>query len=602
MLSTNGLISLFVAGFIILDSLFMKFANRIPKFKKEYRIGYVFGTLVLLGIVGLSLLGKNIWSMIQGAWTNIFHPWGTGRVNATVAENAQPYLVDWISQSGTMVFWMFVVGMLYLGYELSRRVKEMKVKILVISFWTIMISSVLFSRISSDSIMNGTNIISQTVYIVGMLGSLGFFAWLYFREKIKLKAELAFIISWMFFTLLSGRAAQRLFFAITPLVCFMAGFFIVKTWNYFRNTREEILRPILAVLLILSIVGASVSVYGFEKSISEQAKYTGPSAHYQWQGAMSWVRDNTEEESRFIHWWDYGYWVETLGDRPATTDGGHAIGHWDHLIGRYLLTTPYPETAYSLMKTHEISYLLIDPTDFGKYSAYSSIGSDESGQDRFSSIPLMQLNEGQTTEVAGGIIRVYEGGTFVDEDIEYNLEGNDIFLPAQKAAIAGILWEIGDEGEDVNFESPIGVYFYNNVRYDIPIRYGYVEGQLLDFGAGLDAVVRGVPKLNENSIDPLGTAIYLSPKVSKSLYAQLYLLDDVFENYGDLELVHSEQDQVVQSLKSQGFDSEDILFYQGLRAPIKIWKVSYPEGTLTNEEFLATNGGWAELDDLKFKE
>ena len=602
MLGTTGILSLFTAGFIVVDSLFMKVGKNIPKFKDNYRAAYSFGAVVLIGILGLGIIGRNVFSLIKGAWTSIFHPWGTGRVNLTVAENAQPFLIDWISQSGTLIFWMFFGGMLYLGYEISRRVKPAKLKILILFFWTLMISSVLFSRISSASIMNGTNFISQAAYIVGMLASLCFFAWLYFKEKIKIRAELAFIISWMFFTLLSGRAAQRLFFAITPLVCFMAGFFIVKTWHYIKNSRDEIVRPILILLLIISVMGAGFSVYGFEKSISEQAKFTGPSAHYQWQAAMSWVRDNTPENSRFIHWWDYGYWVETLGERPATTDGGHAIGHWDHLIGRYLLTTPYPETAYSLMKTHEVSYLLIDPTDFGKYSAYSSIGSDESGQDRFSSIPLMQLDETQTVEVANGVMRVYTGPMFLDEDIEYVLNGTTVFLPAQKAAVVGVLWRVEPVQDGFTLGQPRGIYYYNNVQYEIPLRYVYSNGRLIDFEEGIDATIRSVPNVGVSSVDPLGTIIYLSPKVSKSLYAQLYLLDDVFENYNDLELVHSEQDQVVSNLRNQGYDAAEILFYQGLRGPIKIWNVNYPEGTLIREEFLATSGGWAELDNLKFKE
>ena len=43
--------------------------------------------------------GYNIFSILKDAWISIFHPWGTGRVGLTVAENAQPYLVDWINQN-----------------------------------------------------------------------------------------------------------------------------------------------------------------------------------------------------------------------------------------------------------------------------------------------------------------------------------------------------------------------------------------------------------------------------------------------------------------------------------------------------------------------
>ena len=38
-------------------------------------------------------------------------------------------------------------------------------------------------------------------------------------------------------------------------------------------------------------------------------------------------------------------------------DERQANDFWDHLIGRYLLTTPNPETALSFMKAQNVSYL-----------------------------------------------------------------------------------------------------------------------------------------------------------------------------------------------------------------------------------------------------
>src|SRR5690606_26222141 len=104
-------------------------------------------------------------------------------------------------------------------------------------------------------------------------------------------------------------------------------------------------------------------------------------------------------------WWDYGYWVQTIGERPTLTDGAHANEWWDYTTARYLLTTPTPETALSLMKTHNVSYLLIDSTDIGKYGAFSSIGSDETGNDRLSQIPTMVFDGSQSSLNESGEIR-----------------------------------------------------------------------------------------------------------------------------------------------------------------------------------------------------
>ncbi|GAI47925.1 unnamed protein product, partial [marine sediment metagenome] len=98
----------------------------------------------------------------------------------------------------------------------------------------------------------------------------------------------------------------------------------------------------------------------------------------------------------------------------------------------------------------------------------------------------------------------------------------------------------------------------------------------------------------------LGAGLYLSPKVSKSLFAQLYLMNDAFDNYKTIKLAHSEDDQVVKSLKMQGVDLGEFVYYQGFRGPIKIWDVrKVPENILVKEEFLRRSGDWAEFDDLE---
>jgi hypothetical protein len=293
--------------------------------------------------------------------------------------------------------------------------------------------------------------------------------------------------------------------------------------------------------------------------------------------------------------------VQYLGERPSLTDGGHGIGYWDHLIGRYLLTTPYPETALSFMKSHNVSYLLLDPTDIGKYSAYSSIASDNGGEDRLATIPNLFLDDSQTIETKDSITRIYSGASYTDEDIIYKYQEEEIFLPSGRTIMGGVVLK-----ENKNsFEQPRVVFIYNQEQIFIPVRYLYIEGELIDFGGGLEATVRLFPVLEENEnkikVDPFGGMLYLSPKVHQSLFAQLYLLGDGFNNYPTLKLVYSKNDPYFTSIATQLNMEEDILYYQGLRGPIKIWKVSYPENIIEKEEFLRTSGEYAEFDNLIFK-
>ena len=357
----------------------------------------------------------------------------------------------------------------------------------------------------------------------------------------------------------------------------------------------------LFILLILVVVGLIISSVRFVKASKSQAEYTGPSAGYHWQKAMSWVRENTPVGSIFVHWWDYGYWVQYLGKRPTITDGGHGNDFWDHLIGRYILTTSKPETALSFMKAHNVSYFLMDPTDIGKYPAYSRIGSNEDYSDRYSVIPVVKLDDSQTQETSEKEIRVYPGGIPVDEDILFNTSEGQIFLPSQSASYIATILEINKKTG--SFDKAYGVYYYNNQQVRIPLRYVYYNGEITDFQGGLEAGVYVIPSISQTDrvyVQNLGAVIYLSPKTFPSLVSQVYLLNDPFDKFGGIELVHAEPSPVVSSLTGQGMSLNEFVYYQGLQGPIKIWKINPPSNIIAREEFLQRTGEFAGYDNLQF--
>lgn len=413
----------------------------------------------------------------------------------------------------------------------------------------------------------------------------------------------------IFYVILAGRAATRVFFAITPFVCLIGAYFVVRVFKELKISKDEIMRIILFGTVIISVVAIIFAIYTSYVSIEQQAKYTGPSANVQWQKAMEFVRENTSSEAVFSHWWDYGYWVETLGERRTTNDGGHFQGEFgNHRVGRYVLTTQNPETAYSFFKTMEVTHLLIDQTELGKYSAYSKIGSDENW-DRFSSIPSGTYDPSQIQETKNSQILYYNVQGMVDEDIYYvDEDGKEIFLPSPtydsfgNPSVKSYLGAIFCEITNNSMKQPTGIYIYNNIQYRIPIRYAYVNNKLVDFKEGIDAVAYVLPSVRNNGIDPIGGMIYLSPKVQKSLYARVYLMDNAFEDYNELNLIHSEDDSVIASIKAQGASVGDFVYYQGLRGPIKIWDVTKAadKGSFV-EELLQNNkedGCYGCLDSL----
>ncbi|MCK5624631.1 DUF3060 domain-containing protein [Candidatus Pacearchaeota archaeon] len=601
---TNILVTI-VLLFIFIDYFLIINKKKYLKGNLEkYRVLISGGIMLILGAIILFLLDRNLFTLIFSLLSGLLDPFGESRIGSTVAENAQPYLIDWMNQVGKFFFWFFYLGMAFLGFEISKGVKKKNHKIIFSLTWILLISGILFSRISETSLFNGFNNISKLFYFISILIFVIYFIWLYFNEKVNIKSELLIIVSWLFFILVAGRGAIRFFFIMAPFICFMVGYFSVKLFEYFKKSKDELLKLIVFVVLILVVIGLISSVFSFTGNVIQQAKYTGPSANLHWQKAMSWVRDNTPSESIFVHWWDYGYWVQYLGERPTITDGGHGNAFWDHLIGRYVLTTPYPETALSFMKAHDVSYLLIDPTDIGKYSAYSKIGSDATTNDRYSMIPTFLVDSSQTQETSDKELRIFSsGGAFVDEDIIFNQEGKDVFLPSQKTVIGGIILEINKQGTSP-FDKVYGVFFYNGEQFQIPLRYVYYEGVIIDLGEGLETVAYFIPSISSNSqgvgVDQLGAVIYLSPQVMNSLVGQLYILNDAFDNYPGVNLVHSEPSLFVDNLNNQGLNLNEFVYYQGIQGPIKIWEINHQDNIIARQEFLNTAGEYAEYDNLKF--
>ena len=614
-LSSTSILNGIVLLFIISDFFMIKFGKKIPiKGIKDYRLVFSVGIMILLGLLFSVIIYGNLFSVVKDIVGRLLHPFGTGRVGLTVAENRAPYLKDWINETGKILFWLFVGGLIVIGANISKAVKKQWRKIGFIFFWVLLILGILFSKFSPTSMFDGINFISKLFYFGSIIVFGIYCVRLYSKEKLNIKPEWLLVFSWMVFMLIAARGAIRLFFVTTPFVCLSVGIFISGLASYYKKSKDDLGKMLLGILLVGVIIASLFSFTNLATASISQAKVTGPSAHIQWQQAMEWVRENTPENAIFLHWWDYGYWVQYLGKRPTLADGGHFEGAFrDHLIGRYLLTTPYPETALSFMKTNNVSYLLIDPTDLGKYSAYSKIGSDENW-DRFSAISVMSYDPQQTQETQDKTKRIFVGGVGVDDDIIYELDGRQVFLPGPifdevgdikwKSFVGGVILETSEAGGTISLSQPIGIFIYNNQRYDIPIRYIYYQDKIADFGNGLDAIIRVIPSIvgagQQISVENLGAVIYLSPKVSKSLFAQLYLMNDPFNNYQTIRLAHSQDDPVIASLKAQGLNFGEFVFFRGFRGPIKIWDTTNIPNILITEEFLRRQGDWAEFDNLGF--
>ncbi len=604
MLSSTGLISVVVLGFLIIDYLMIYLRKRkMLKIQEKYEILTSFAILFILGLILLTVMGEL--SIIGQVFEKILDPFGTGRVGETVAENRSPSLSNWMNQTGEEFFWLFVLGIIFVCNEISKKISGIKKR--RNAFFGLSVLMFLGIIFSSHTLFSGSEIMKKFVYFAPVILFLGYSVWLYSKEKSdSFYIETGWIItfSWLIFMLIAARGAVRLFFVITPVVCFVGSIVPVKLYNIARKNKDELVKIFMWIALIAVIFGLIISGLEFYQSSMMQASNTGPSANDQWQEAMKWVRENTDESSVFLHWWDYGYWLQTLGKRATIVDGGFHPPYRVHLIGRYVLTTQNPDSALSFIKSTNSTHLLIDSSDIGKYSAYSRIGSGKEMKDRLSYIPTMKREEKLTEETNEGAIYTYNLGVQLDEDIVW--ENNETKYRFAKEN-SGIL-SIRVEKKQGEFQQPIAVFVKNEQKFNVPLKYLYVDS-LREFEEGLEAGVFLMDYLeNSNkglSMAEKGAGFYLSPRTINSFVVRNYL----FGEEQNLKIAHKEPNTILKNLESQGMNLGDFAQFGGqFLGPIKVWEAKdIPEEIIAHKEFTYTSSkrdDWefGMLDELEFRE
>jgi len=74
--------------------------------------------------------------------------------------------------------------------------------------------------------------------------------------------------------------------------------------------------------------------------------------HGDWPHALNWIKSNTQYDSVFFSWWDYGYWITTVGDRITLADNATLIDHQIEKIG-YVFFKNEDDAWLQLTKPHD---------------------------------------------------------------------------------------------------------------------------------------------------------------------------------------------------------------------------------------------------------
>ncbi|KAG1857340.1 glycosyltransferase family 66 protein [Suillus subalutaceus] len=96
--------------------------------------------------------------------------------------------------------------------------------------------------------------------------------------------------------------------------------------------------------------------------------YSSPSVNIidDFREAYHWLRQNTAEDAVVMSWWDYGYQIAGMADRPTLVDNNTWNNTHIATVGK-AMSSP-EDIAYPILRKHDVSYVLII---FGGLIGYS---------------------------------------------------------------------------------------------------------------------------------------------------------------------------------------------------------------------------------------
>ncbi|MGI0046225.1 MAG: peptidylprolyl isomerase [Nitrosotalea sp.] len=76
-----------------------------------------------------------------------------------------------------------------------------------------------------------------------------------------------------------------------------------------------------------------------------------------WPDAMGWLKNNTPPNSVIASWWDYGYWIQTLGNRTTFVD--NATLDTNKIAGIAKMFLASPDVAWKMLQDMHANYVLV---------------------------------------------------------------------------------------------------------------------------------------------------------------------------------------------------------------------------------------------------
>jgi asparagine N-glycosylation enzyme membrane subunit Stt3 len=518
-------------------------------------------TLIILGIT-LVVNTDLVISIFDSITSSVTNPFGTSRFTTSVSEFQKPYFDPNWWQSFGFSFFFFIAGSTLLFYKTLRKLKFSK--ILGIAF-LIFILFYIFSNFSPGSPI--TQLLSN-LYVYSLILFLLIVLYLYFknwdeiREKRKsIKLEYVLILVWFFLTIAAARGAIRVLWALVMPASILSAYAVVEGSNFIRtelqkrNIKDKLYRWIpyaLIAVILFNFVGITYAT-GF-----------GATQERIWDLSSFWVSENIPEDAVFTHWWDYGYWVQSIFHRTTVFDGGNYRSDWNEINARYIMTGLNKSQWMSgLNYLHRPDYMVVIDEDIGKFYQMARIGE----RDYYPGMSIY-YSSFRPVEMAKNIIEEVDlpdmylldlttGPGIVTEDLIFD----GVVWPKQNTFVGGLL--IPAENETLS--EPYGIIYNTRLQTQrrLPFNCKCVRDDKC-YTVRDDGIPGCYLVLNPVDYGPVQApfgVIFIPDMAKNMLFTRLYIVN---ESMPEFELVH--ENGIPLSILSIG---------HGAITNLKIWKINY---------------------------
>jgi len=110
--------------------------------------------------------------------------------------------------------------------------------------------------------------------------------------------------------------AIRVIMVLSPAVAIATAVLFDKAILSSKKMYPKIAPFVAGILILLVLVQ-------FVPPALEISRSAGPSMNSEWHDMLTWIKENTPEETTTISWWDPGHWVTAITQRHSGADGAH---------------------------------------------------------------------------------------------------------------------------------------------------------------------------------------------------------------------------------------------------------------------------------------